>query len=213
MNNFDFLKTVDKNIYDIISEAERLYRDEYFEQCIAQTRRFGEVVCKQVLGSARTTEKTFDDMLATLKDKATDAIQEKEFVEDLYFLKREGNASVHASSVKKDGIVALECLQRAFEISINYIVFFKKMNSNYLKLQYDTELLVTGKKSKKTLKEKYLEEKNKTIIKPKNKSKATSKKKKYQKKERKISLFGTLVFVSGIISLVLLLTIFLLSFV
>lgn len=213
MNNFDFLKTVDKNIYDIISEAERLYRDEYFEQCIAQTRRFGEVVCKQVLGPARTTEKTFDDMLATLKDKATDAIQEKEFVEDLYFLKREGNASVHASSVKKDGIVALECLQRAFEISINYIVFFKKMNSNYLKLQYDTELLVTGKKSKKTLKEKYLEEKNKTIIKPKNKSKATSKKKKYQKKERKISLFGTLVFVSGIISLVLLLTIFLLSFV
>ena len=30
--NFDFLKTVDKNLFDIINEAEKLYRDEYFEQ-------------------------------------------------------------------------------------------------------------------------------------------------------------------------------------
>jgi hypothetical protein len=70
MNNFEFLKSVDKNLYEIISDAEELYRDEYFEQCIGQTRRFGENVCKNVLGSARTTEKTFDDMLATLKDKS-----------------------------------------------------------------------------------------------------------------------------------------------
>lgn len=214
MDNFHFLKPVDKNLYDIISDAEKLYRDEYFEQCITQTRRFGEVVCKQVLGSARTTENTFDEMLATLKDKVTDAIQEKEFIEDLYFLKREGNASVHSSRVKNDGIVALECLQRAFEISINYIVYFKKMNSNYLKLQYDTELLVTGKKSKKSLKDKYLEEKTKTNQKQKNISKTTnSKKKKNQKNEKKFSIFWIFVFIFGIISLILLLTIFLLSFV
>ena len=48
--NFDFLKSVDKNLFDIITEAEKLYRDEYFEQCMGQTRRFGEHVCKQVLG-------------------------------------------------------------------------------------------------------------------------------------------------------------------
>ncbi len=151
MNNFEFLKPIDKNLYEIISEAEKLYRDEYFEQCTTQTRRFGEVVCKNVLGANRTTEKTFDDMLATLKDKISSSIQEKEFVDDLYFLKREGNASAHGTSVKKDGIIALECLQRAFEISINYAVHYKKSNSNLLKLQYDTEILVTGKRSKKRL--------------------------------------------------------------
>lgn len=214
MNNFHFLKPVDKNLYDIISNAEKLYQDEYFEQCITQTRRFGEIICKQVLGSARTSEKTFDDMLTTLKDKVTDVIQEKEFVEDLYFLKREGNASVHSTKVKNDGIVALECLQRAFEISINYIVYFKKMNSNYLKLQYDTELLVTGKKSKKSLKDKYLEEKSKTSQKQNSKSKVLANKKKTcSKQNKKISIFWIFVFIFGIISLVLLLTIFLLSFV
>ena len=60
--NFDFLKKVDTNLFEIISEAEKLYRDEYFEQCMGQTRRFGENVCKKVLGANRTTEKTFDDM-------------------------------------------------------------------------------------------------------------------------------------------------------
>ena len=88
MNNFEFLKSIDKNLYEIISDAEKLYRDEYFEQCISQTRRFGENVCKNTLGSMRTTEKTFDDMLATLKDKSKEEV-EKEFVDDLYFLKKE----------------------------------------------------------------------------------------------------------------------------
>ena len=214
MNNFEFLKNIDKNLYDIISDAEKLYRDEYFEQCIGQTRRFGEVICKQVLGAARTSEKNFDEMLATLKDKVSNAVQEKEFVDDLYFLKREGNASVHSSSVKKDGIIALECLQRAFEISINYIVYFKKMNSNYLKLQYDTELLVTGKKSNKSLKDKYIEEKRKINQKKKTKSKTTNSKKNFsQKNEKKFSAFWIMISFFGLISLVLTLTIFLLSFV
>lgn len=159
--NFNFLKNIDKNLFDIITEAEKLYRDEYFEQCMGQTRRFGEQVCKQVLGKNRTSENTFDQMLATLKDKGNGSEQEKEFVNDLYFLKKHGNESVHSAKVKKDGMEALECLQRAFEVGINYAVYNKKAKSTILKLRYDTELLVTGKKSKKTLSEKYLEEKAK----------------------------------------------------
>ena len=158
MNNFEFLKTIDKSLYEIISDAENLYRDEYFEQCITQTRRFGEIICKNVLGNSRTLEKTFDDMLATLKDKVSTSIQEKEFVDDLYFLKKEGNHSV-------------ECLQRSFEISIYYAVYYKKINSNLLKLQYDTEMLITGKKTKKTLAEKYKEEKAKNKLSTKKSTK------------------------------------------
>ena len=213
MNNFKFLKPIDKNIYEIITEAEKLYRDEYFEQCITQTRRFGEIVCKDVLGNLRTCEKTFDDMLATLKDKGTQSIQEKEFVEDLYFLKREGNASVHGNSLKKDGIIALECLQRAFEVAISYAVHYKKSNSKILKLQYDTELLITSKKSKKSLAEKYEEEKAKNKIKtktPPTKPKKNSKKI-VSKDKKRTSLFKFIVFTSTIISTVLVLTIFLLS--
>ena len=87
MNNFNFLEKIDKNIYDIISEAERLYRDEYFEQSISQTRKFGENICRNIFSGTDYSTQTFDEMLATLKDKATKSIQEKEFVEDLYFLK------------------------------------------------------------------------------------------------------------------------------
>ncbi len=174
--NFDFLKSVDKNLFDIITEAEKLYRDEYFEQCMGQTRRFGEHVCKQVLGKKRTIENTFDQMLATLKDKGNGSEQEKEFVNDLYFLKKHGNESVHSAKVKKDGMEALECLQRAFEVAINYAVYNKKAKTNILKLRYDTELLVTGQKTKKTLSEKYLEEKAKEKTFTKRKSPQTKKK-------------------------------------
>lgn len=174
--NFDFLKPVDKNLFDIITEAEKLYRDEYFEQCMGQTRRFGEHICKQVLGKNRTSENTFDQMLATLKDKGNGSEQEKEFVNDLYFLKKHGNESVHSAKVKKDGMEALECLQRAFEVAINYAVYNKKAKTNILKLRYDTELLVTGKKSKKTLSEKYLEEKAKEKTFTKRKTPQTKKK-------------------------------------
>lgn len=48
----------------------------------------------------------------------------------------------------KDGIEALECLQRAFEVAINYCVYSNGAGSKLLKLKYDTELLVTGVKSK-----------------------------------------------------------------
>jgi len=195
MNNFSFLKPVDKDLYDIIYEAEKLYRDEYFEQSITQTRRFAEVVCKNVLGSRRTNEKSFDDMLATLKDKSNNCEQEKEFIDDLYFIKREGNNSVHSSSVKKDGIIALECLQRAFEVGINYAVYYCKCKSNLLKLRYDTEVLVTGKKTKSNLVEKYELEKKKN-------KKPPSKKKTISQKPKK-RYFWQIVGFTAIISFIL----------
>ena len=216
MNNFDFLKPVNRNLYDLVIQAEKLYRDEYFEQCITQTRRFAENLCKTVLGNRRTTEKTFDDMLATLKDKCSGAEQEKEFIEDLYFLKREGNNSTHSLTIKQDGIVALECLQRAFELSINYAVYYQKAQSNLLKLQYDTELLITGKKAKKTLKEKYEEEKSKTPIEIKDTKPKKSKTKQAKTKtfnSPKLPIFKWFLTFSCIISIVLILTIFLLSLV
>ena len=157
-SNFDFLKTVDEDLYGIIGDAERLYRGEFFEQCMGQTRRFGEHLCRKVLGSDRTNEVTFDEMLATLKDKTNGSEQEKEFVEDLYFLKKQGNTSVHAEKVSQDGMTAFECLKRAFEASINYAVYYKKADTKILELQYDTELLISGEKLK-TLSEKYQEEK------------------------------------------------------
>lgn len=215
--NFDFLKKVDTNLFEIISEAEKLYRDEYFEQCMGQTRRFGENVCKKVLGANRTTEKTFDDMLATLKDCSTGEDVEKEFIDDLYFLKKHGNNAVHSSSVKKDGMEALECLQRAFEVAINYSVYNRNASSNILKLRYDTELLITGKKKEKSLAEKYTEMKKQTTKKTTTKSKAkknTTNKKKFQKQssvmvcktpKKRISLYWIFVGISCIISLTIIL--------
>ena len=212
MSNFEFLKTLDKNLYSIISDAEKLYRDEYFEQCITQTRRFAENICKNVLGSARTNEKTFDDMLATLADKSNKSEQEREFLDDLYFLKREGNNSVHAASVKNDGMLALECLKRAFEISINYAVFYQNAKNNLLKLRYDVELLLTGIQSKESLGEKYISSK-----------KSKSKKVKIVKQEdkqfyilkpstKKNNLyFWIFVGISAIISTTIVITIYLLS--
>lgn len=168
MTNFDFLKKVDKDLFAIITDAERLYTSEFFEQCMSQTRRFGEQLCRSILKGTNLYEETFDQMLATLKDRAS-SIQEKEFIEDLYFLKKQGNISVHSANVKQDGILALECLQRAFEASINYAVFYKNASKTVLKKQYDIELLVTGKRS---LKDKYEDEKLKSKSKITRKPKA-----------------------------------------
>jgi hypothetical protein len=201
--NFDFLKRSDKELYKIINDAEELYRSEFFEQCMTQTRRFGEAVCKNVLGSRRTTEITFDAMLATLKDCTLGSSEEaKEFVEDLYFLKKHGNEATHSITVKQDGMEALECLQRAFEIAINYCVYSCNEDRRILKLRYDTELLVTGKKARKTLSEKYLEEKsknqNKTTKATKPKPQYCSVKSKTQEKKR--PYFWYFVGVSALVS-------------
>lgn len=169
--NFDFLRTSDRFLFEIIRDAEKLYRDEYFEQCMTQTRRFGENVCKNVLGARRTTEVTFDAMLATLKDCTLGSSEEaKEFVDDLYFLKKHGNEATHSMTVKQDGMEALECLKRSFEIAVNYYVYTLGGSKDVLKKQYDTELMITGKKSKKTLSEKYIEEKAKSSKKPTKKN-------------------------------------------
>jgi len=207
VTNFDFLKRNDKNLFEIINDAERLYRDEYFEQCMTQTRRFGEIVCKNVLGSRRTTEVSFVAMLATLKDCTMGSSEEaKEFVEDLYFLKKHGNNATHSITVKQDGIEALECLQRAFEVALNYCVYSCNENRKILKLRYDTELLVTGKKSRKSLAEKYTESKEKTKKTKANvltKTQYCSVKSKSQKPKR--PYFWYFVGVSSIVSAVMIL--------
>ena len=161
--NFDFLINVDKDLFEIITDAEKLYRAEYFEQSMGQARRFGEHICRNVLGDNRTTEVTFDEMLATLKDKIQGFEQEKEFIDDLYFLKKNGNLSVHSGKVQHDGATALECLQRAFEAAISYAVYNKHASNEILKSRYDVELLVTGNISKKSLSDKYLEAKDRRM--------------------------------------------------
>ena len=206
MANFDFLKKIDKDLYEIISEAEKLYASEFFEQCMGQTRRFGEQMCKSVVG-ARLYDESFDEMLATLKDKAV-SIPEKEFVDDLYFLKKQGNISVHAAKVNKDGILALECLQRAFEAAINYAVFYKKANRSILKKQYDIELLVTRGPS---LKEKYTElktEKKQNKKQTKNSVKQSYTMKPKEKSDKRgVSLFWIFVGISSFVSAILMLVI------
>ena len=208
--NFDFLKKNDKDLFEIINDAEKLYRDEYFEQCMTQTRRFGEVVCKNVLGSRRTTEVSFDAMLATLKDCTLGSSDEaKELIEDLYFLKKHGNNATHSITVKQDGIEALECLQRAFEVAINYCVYSCNDDRRILKQKYDIDLLITGKKSRKTLTEKYTEEKNKTIKKKSSDKNTTKPKPQYcsvktKSQKQKRPYFWYFIGISASISAILL---------
>lgn len=207
VTNFQFLKKVNKNLFEIISEAEKLYRDEYFEQCMTQTRRFGEQICKEMLIENNKQTGSFDEMLATLKDNSTGSIQEKEFIDDLYFLKKNGNQSVHSGKVKKDAMTALECLKRSFEIAINYSVYNLGASANILKLNYDVELLITEKKSKPSLKEKYeAEKKRQSDYKFDKTSKrqdvdSNKSEKRVQKKEVKLSLFWKIIVVLSCISI------------
>ena len=226
--NFDFLKKVDKNLFEIVAEAEKLYRDEYFEQSMVQTRRFGEHVCKKVLGKNRTTEETFDEMLATLNDCSFGNIEEKEFINDLYFLKKHGNSAVHSGSVKKDGMEALECLKRAFEVAISYCIYNRKANPKIMRLSYDTELLVTCEKNKK-LSDRYKEAKEKAVKSSdfdepklkkssatKSKSTKTTKKKTTKKQssvmvcksKKSFPIFWILVGITFVISLLIFLVLF-----
>lgn len=226
--NFDFLKKVDKNLFEIVAEAEKLYRDEYFEQSMVQTRRFGEHICKKVLGKNRTTEETFDEMLATLNDCSFGNVEEKEFINDLYFLKKHGNSAVHSGSVKKDGMEALECLKRAFEVAISYCIYNRKANPKIMRLSYDTELLVTGEKTKK-LSDRYKEAKEKAVKSSdfdepklkkssatKSKSTKTTKKKTTKKQssvmvcksKKSFPIFWILVGITFVISLLIFLVLF-----
>lgn len=208
MTNFSFLKKIDNNLYEVITEAEKLYTSEFFEQCIGQTRRFGELLCKNILADKRRYDGSFDEMLATLKDNAH-SIPEKEFIDDLYFLKKQGNISVHSSKVKRDGILAFECLQRAFEASINYAVLYKKGSKSILKKQYDVNLLMTGKPSLKEKYENVAEETKKPKTKPKKPVQQAYKMKSVSKKKK--PLFWIFVCISSVISMIILLTMFLLN--
>ena len=183
--NFKFLKSINNKLFDIITDAEKLYRDEYFEQSIVQVRRFGEQMCKDMLTQNNAPIGTFDEMIETLKDNSNGTVQEKEFINDLYFIKKNGNQVVHSEKGQKQGMLALECLQRAFELAINYCVHIQGASRDILKLNYDVELLVTEKKSKKSLKEKYVEEKQKQEI--QEKPKKQPKKAKKIEKENKVN--------------------------
>lgn len=159
MSNFDFLEKIDNDLYKIINDAEKLYRDEYFEQTIVQTRRFAENICKNLLGDKLIPDSTFDECLATLNDLFTKNIRQRELISDLYFLKAQGNASAHSKKVKQDGNIALDCIKRAFELGINYAVMVNN-DKSIEKLEFSEDTLILGDKKKKgKLKEKYLAKK------------------------------------------------------
>lgn len=159
MSNFIFLKKNNENLFNIISEAEKLFRDEYFEQVIIQVRRFAENICKDLLQEKILPDETFDSMINRIKDKSFGDIRMKEFTDDLYFLKKHGNISAHSSVACKDGEIALECLERAYEISVFYSNVKYGYNKRLDKSVFSEEVLMTGQKSSpKLLKEKYSEE-------------------------------------------------------
>ena len=134
----------------------------------------------------------------------------------MYFLKKCVNDSVHSSKVSKAGITALECLQRAFEIAINYSVYIKKASKDNFDLHFDIDLLATGRKNKKLAKEyqkakgKYSEDENE-IQKVKPKSKQSKKPRPQQSvmksspKPPKISPYWYVVGFFSVIALVLML--------
>ena len=145
MSNFVFLKKNSENLFNIIAEAEKLFRDEYFEQSVIQTRRFAENVCKDLLQDKVQPEETFDSMISQINDQSFGNMRMQEFTNDLYSIKKYGNKSAHSSVATKDGRIALECLERAFEIAIFYsnvkFGYSKKLD----KLVFSEEALMTGK--------------------------------------------------------------------
>jgi len=208
MSNFLFLKKNNQNLFNIISEAENLFRDEYFEQSIVQIRRFAENLCRDLLQEKVLPDDTFDSMISKIKDNSFQNIRMKELADDLYFLKKHGNTSAHSSSarnIEQAGKLALECLERAYEISIFYSSIKYGYNKKLDKTVFSEELLMTGKKTGKKsspilLKEKYTNELKKTrtkspiknAAKPK-KTQKTGRKQKSKKKSKKKRLLTIIV--------------------
>jgi hypothetical protein len=184
MSNFVFLKKNNENLFSIISEAEKLFRDEYFEQVVMQTRRFAENLCRDLLQNKVLPDETFDSIINRVKDKSFGNMRMQEFTEDLYFLKRHGNNSAHSSVAIKNGKIALECLERAYEIAIFYSNVKYGHNKKLDKSVFSEEVLMTGKaSSSKLFKEKYSTElkksrKKSSTVKQKKTSKNTAKKSK-----------------------------------
>lgn len=201
MSNFLFLKKNNENLFKIISEAENLFRDEYFEQSIVQIRRFAENVCRDLLHNKVSSDDTFDTLINKIKDNSFQNTRMKEFSEDLYFLKRHGNNSAHSSSASKNGKLALECLERAYEISIFYSNIKYGYTRKLDKAIFSEELLMTGKKSAKNLKEKYTQE----LKKARSKTAVTKTKQKKQKsKKGKSKILPVIITVAVVIIIFLL---------
>lgn len=207
MSNFLFLKKDNEQLFNIISEAENLFRDEYFEQSIVQMRRFAENLCKDILQEKVMPDDTFDSMINKIKDNSFQNVRMKEFSDDLYFLKKQGNTSAHSSSAQKDGKLALECLERSYEIAVFYSNVKFGYNKKLDKTVFSEEVLMTGKstalKSKpKKLKQEYSNKldnarKNSIKTKPLNVHKSTKKSKSKPKKVNNVfmTIFYFLLFI------------------
>ena len=224
MSNFLFLKKNNENLFNILAEAEKLFRDEYFEQAAVQTRRFAENVCKDLLKDKITPEDTFDSMISKIKDNSFGNMRMTEFADDLYFLKKQGNNSAHSSVATKDGKIALECMERAYEIAIFYTTIKYGYDKKLDKSVFSEEMLMTGqgtvkitsksvtkKVSEKTLKDKYSnslkESREKTskakVVKMSDAKKRLSKKRQ-TKPSRAKKIFKRLVTAAVVIALVVL---------
>lgn len=159
MSNFLFLKKNNKDFFKIISEAENLFRDEYFEQSIVQVRRFAENICTDLLAPNVELDDTFDNLIKKIKIFSDETERKKEFIDDLYFIKKHGNNSAHSVNTENSAENALECLERAFEIAIYYIHNKYGYNKKLDSVLFSEELLMTGKITKqKSLVSKYKEE-------------------------------------------------------
>lgn len=210
MSNFLFLKKNNENLFNIISEAEKLFRDEYFEQTMIQTRRFAENTCKDLLQGKVLPDETFDSMINRIKDKSFGNMRMQELSNDLYFLKKHGNNSAHSSVAVKNGKIALECLERAFEIAIFYSNIKYGYNKKLDKEVFSEELLMTGKKTGKKsspilLTEKYSNELKKSRAKSSHtkttKPKKTAKKQKAKNKNKTFKAIVYIIFFAILITL------------
>lgn len=214
MSNFLFLKKNNPSLFNIISEAEKLFRDEYFEQAVVQTRRFAENLCKELLQEKALPDDTFDSMISKIKDNSFSNMRMKELAEDLYFLKKHGNNSAHSSNTSQNGKIALECLERAYEVAVYYSNIKFGYDKKLDKSVFSEEVLMTGKKtSKKQLKEKYAEELTKARttktkiqgVKPKKtkpaKKPTTNVKKKSKKKNKKAAPIMSIIVLVALIIL------------
>ena len=173
MGNFEFLKDINTDLANLGETAEKLFRDEYFDQCITQTRKMAEAMTRTVLGSKAQADDTFDDMIYKLKTVSDSTFQEQEFISDMYFLKKQGNIAVHSVNSQNDGKTALECLEHAFEAAINF-AYSKTCDEKINKLIFDEQLLILGEKNK-TLQEQYKQELKKSAGKKNEKKEKSSK--------------------------------------
>ena len=159
-SNFDFLKEIDKELFEIIEDAQKLFRSEYFNQTVIQVRIYAEKMAKKILNSNDSTQ-TFDNILNCLKDKIQTE-REKEFIDDLFFIKKQGNNCAHGEDTT--ALIALEVLRRAFEVGINY-AYSKTKDEKIDKLIFDETLLITQKpQNENKIIDKYL--KHITDVKP-----------------------------------------------